>query len=322
MGIRTLGILLMCCLLAPIAYGQQPDGEEPEFRHDRFWPVVGGAAVADVGAMYALSSLWYGSGDAEFQWYSDRLQHLYPGTPDDGWLDDWHTYVQQDKLGHFFTAYQLARLSGAVGRWTGMSRGRAALFGGVVSNLFQAQIEYFDGYALDYGASRTDLLANVAGGVLGGLQVAYPNRTDWFALKYSYHFSPYHDTELSPVGPISFVGNALKDYQGISYWLVVRPEKLLRGEAKRRWPDWLGVSLGYSGDEITHAISGMREARLGEGPAGVHRRQIFLSLDVDILAENDWPQPWKAIAGALSFVRIPMPAVEFSDGVRWHWLYY
>ena len=288
--------------------------EEESFHARRFWPVMGGAFAVDVGVMYGLSELWYSEKGGQFKWYSDRLQDRYPSFEGDGWLDDWHTYVQQDKGGHLFVAWQLARVFGEYGRWTGMSRRHAGLFGGAVSAFFQSQIEIFDGFALEYGASRTDIMANMIGGALGGLQVAYPERLGWFTAKYSYHPSPYYDESISnPV--LGYVGNALKDYDGISYWLVVRPERLLHRPARRVWPDWLAVSMGYSGDGLGHPISGVNGTP-------EHRRQLYLSLDVDVLSTNDWPQPYKALAGFFSFVRLPMPALQLTPDLRWHWLYY
>ena len=284
------------------------------FRPRRFWGGMGAFAVADAAAMYGLSRLWYsGQGQTSFAWYTDRLQTLYDGVPDDGWLDDWHTYAQQDKGGHFVVAWHLARVFGEYGRWSGLSRGQAGLFGGAMSTFFQSQIEVLDGFAVEYGASRTDVLANLAGGAVGGLQVAYPE-WGWFTAKYSYHRSPYYDETTN------YVGNALKDYQGISYWLVVRPEQLLDEGAARWWPGWLAVSLGYSGTDLAHPISGRTPGGGLGGP--VHRRQFFLSLDIDWLATADLPQPYRTLARFFSFVRVPAPAFEFGARTRWHWLYY
>jgi uncharacterized protein YfiM (DUF2279 family) len=329
-------LLAGVCLTAP-AQAQPtapPDSSarapaaERQFHPKRFWPVMGGAVVADVGVMYGLHQLWYaGSQNTSFRFYSNNPRvGGAGGEHDHGWLDDWYTYAQQDKLGHAFVAWRLARVFGAYGRWTGMNDARAGLFGAGASALFQSQVEIFDGFAAQYGFSRTDVLANVAGAALGGLKVAYPQRLDWFTAKYSYHPSPYRYRNLSGRAAFNYLGNVLKDYDGISYWLVVRPEELLAGRAKARWPDWLALSVGYSANDITHAISGtQREQRLGPGPAGHHKRQLLISPDIDVLGRSttrDWPQPLKALAGFFSFVRLPMPALQLTPDVRWHWVFY
>ena len=291
-----------------------PPVRKQMFKPYRFWGGLGGFALADAATMYGLGKLWYGAqGQTAFAWYSDRLRTRYKNAPDDGWLDDWHTYAQQDKGGHLVVAWHLARVFGEYGRWAGLSQRQAGLFGGTMSVFFQSQIEVFDGFAFDYGASRTDVLANFLGGTIGGLQVAYPG-LNWFTTKYSYHRSPYYDVASG------YVGNALKDYDGISYWLVVRPERLLNEKAARWWPDWLAVSAGYSGTGLAHPLSG-RTATGGLG-GPVHQRQFFLSLDVDWLATTDLPQPYRTVARIFSFVRIPFPALELGARTRWHWLYY
>ena len=320
MAFAALTMFLACASI----HVPQAQGQDAEFRPDRFWPILGGAVAVDAAGMYGLSRLWYSQeGLTTFAFYSDRLEERYPGFEGDGWLDDWHTYVQQDKLGHAFTAWHLARLFGAYGRWAGLTDEQAGLFGGLAGTLFEMQIEVFDGFAREYGFSRTDALANVVGGAIGGLKVAYPEHLGWLAAKYSYHLSPYryHDVSDNPV--LGYFGNAIKDYDGVSYWLVVRPEHLLQGRAQQLWPDWLAVSLGYSADDITHAISRQLEPRFrGEREALEHQRVILLGLDIDILSENNWPEPWRTIAGVLSFIRIPAPALAFSDRIEWHWLYY
>lgn len=284
------------------------------FQPKRFWTGMAAVAVADMAVMYGLSQLWYGGQErGPFQFYSDRMAERYGPEYDDGWLDDWDNYVQQDKLGHAVVAWHLARAFGEFGRWSGLSRRQAGLFGGTMSGLFQSQIEFFDAFSYSYGFSRTDVLANFVGAAAGGLQVAYPELT-WFTAKYSYHASPYYDEGTN------WVGNALKDYDGISYWFVVRPERLLPEAAAARWPDWLALSVGYSGTGLAHSLSGRTEEGGLGGP--VHRRQFYIGPDLDVLTAYDWPQPFRAIAGFLSFARIPAPALQLTPELRWYWVFY
>lgn len=282
----------------------------------RFYGGIGTLAVADAAVMVGLSSLWYGEDRVRWHWYKPAPEF------DDGWLDDWHTYVQQDKLGHVFVAWQLARVFGAYGRWSGLSDKQAGLFGGAVSAIFQTQIEIFDGFDPAYGASRTDVAANIVGGVIGGLKVAYPDKLDWFESRYSYHPSPYYDKSVSGNAVLRYAGNAIKDYNGISYWLVVKPERLLPAARNAHWPDWLGVSLGYSGTGLAHPISGLSEPQ-NAGLPSEHHRQFFLSLDLDLIERIPVPGYLKGVQTFFSFVRIPAPALELGGaGTRWHWLYY
>lgn len=270
------------------------------FRPRRLWTGVAGFVAADVLVMWGLNRLWYADHErTRFHWYND-----------------WGTYAQQDKAGHFLVAWHLARVFGEYGQWSGLSRRDAGIFGGLMSAAFQSQVELFDGFSEAFGASGTDILANVLGGAIGGAKVAFPDRLSWFDAKYSYHPSPYYKDDVSSFPPFRYLGNALKDYDGISYWLIVRPTA--RFEA---WPNWLGLSLGYSGTGLAHPLSGRSEEGHRGGP--VHQRQIYVGPDLDILSlRDDWPQPFRAVAGFFSFLRLPAPALQLTPDVRWYWVYY
>lgn len=290
-----------------------------QFDAFRFYGGVWALTAGDIAAMTALSNLWYTGERVDWHWYSES-----PGQPDDGWLDDWHTYVQQDKFGHLFVAWQLARVFGEYGKWAGLSHEQAGLFGGAVSAFFQTQIEFFDGFDPGYGASRTDMVANFVGGLIGGLQVAYPEQLSWFEAKYSYHRSPYYDPNVSDNPVIGYMGNAIKDYDGISYWLVVKPEKLLPEQQRQVWPDWLGLAVGYSGKNLAHPYSGLTEPWLkGQGLPSDHQRQFFVGPDFDLISRLPVPKALRPVRTFFSFIRVPAPALEITaDGLRWHWLYF
>ena len=81
------------------------------------------------------------------------------------------------------------------------------------------------------------------------------------------------------------------------------------------------MSVGYSATGLAHPLSGRTETGDLGGP--VHRRQIFISSDIDVFASrSSWPQPFRTIAGILSFVRFPSPALQVTPEVRWYWIYY
>lgn len=271
------------------------------YRSKRLWWGMGTTLVLDAGSMVALHRLWYGNTEqARWHWYDQ------PGGR--AWYDDWFTYVQQDKLGHVYAAWALTRAGIGYGRWSGLSRRGAALLGMGASTFFQAQIEFFDGFAEAYGGSRTDLLANAAGSALAGAQFLYPDATDWFALKYSYHPSPYYD-------PSRHLGNAIQDYQGITYWVSLRPGRLLPERAAVHWPDGLALSVGHSGTGLERAVSGF------DG-SPEHRRQLFVGLDLVVGELIDLPKALRPLEEALSFVRLPLPALQVHPTTRWHWVYF
>ena len=271
------------------------------YRPRRLWWGLGAAAVLDVGGMAALHQLWYANTERT-RW------HWYDRAGGRAWYDDWFTYEQQDKLGHVYSSWALAHAAIAYGRWSGLSRRRAALLGVGASTIFHAQIEFFDGFSDAYGASRTDLLANATGSALAGVQHLYPDATDWFALKYAYHPSPYYEPDRA-------LGNAIQDYQGITFWLSLRPERVLPRRAAAYWPDWLALSVGHSGAGLGHPVSGV-------GGTPEHRRQLYVGPDLVVGELIDLPRSLRVVERVLSFVRLPLPALQVAPQARWHWAYF
>lgn len=273
--------------------------------------VAGGFAVADAALMTALYDLWY-TEKIDWHWYSDAPPDV--GVPDDGWLDDWNTYAHMDKGGHVIAPFHMAQGLARLGRWTGLSQRGSAVFGGALAFAFMGQIEWLDGYDRWYGASRTDLIANGVGALGGALSYGLTGEREPVTLKVSYHRSPYYDAAAS------YAGNAIKDYDGLSYWLVARPAAL---GAPQWWPRWLGATVGYGADGLAHPGSGVNAGATGPGP--VHRKEFYLGLDLDVLhaERHRLPRALRPVASALSFIRLPMPALQFGPaGTRWHWLYY
>lgn len=299
----------------------------PSYSAKRFWYGTGSAAALDAVFMVGLASIWYDEAErTSFHFYSDSDNVTGSGQGGDGWLDDWHTYAQQDKFGHVWTSWQIARIVGGYGRWAGLSPKKAGLFGGIVGTAFQTQIEVSDGFSTAYGFSRTDMLANLVGSTIGGLKVAYPEGLEWFAAKYSYNPSPYYGTQTTEVdgsGPLGYLGNAIKDYDGITYWITVRPEELLGGRAREAWPDWLAFSAGYGADGIAHPISGFSYP---DSPPDdhdyQHRREFYIAPDLDFLHTVELPQPFQALARLFEFIRLPAPALQLAPEVEWHWVFY
>ncbi|HYE59518.1 MAG TPA: DUF2279 domain-containing protein [Rhodothermales bacterium] len=337
MPLRSSRILLLMVLLATGAAAQAPDStgvpgvpaaDEAapvpsvldsaavrRFHPTRFYAGLGIAIVADAAVMAGLAGLWYTGERVPFHWFSESGDYG-SGIPSYGWLDDWYTDAQMDKGGHFVTTWQLTRLAGGYARWSGLSNRRAALAGALFATAFQTQIELLDGFDPLYGASRTDLLANVAGAAVGYVQVAHPDRTDWFTAKVSYHPTRFYDRDLTPYPPLTYVGNGIKDYEGLTYWLVVRPARM---GAPAWWPRWLGVSVGYGADGLT----GFAPVCCESDPNV--RRELYLSLDFDVLESerHRLPRVLRPVASVLSVVRFPLPAYEIGGrGRHWHWLYY
>lgn len=286
---RRAGVVLIVVVWGSVWSAAQPSGCAPEsgLCPTRFWAGNAVVVAADVAVMTALSRLWYSD-------YERTRFH---------WHDDFDNWAQQDKLGHLAASWHLARAFGAFGRWSGLSRRRAGLYGGLMSFAFESQIEVLDGFSEGWGASWADIAFNAAGAAMGGMQAAYPE-LEVVTLKFSYHRSPYYDEGAS------LAGNLLKDYDGQSYWLVVRPADL----GVSGWPRWLGLTVGAGADGLARALP---------TPEQPHRREWYVGPDLDLLRAVAWPRPWmRTAAEVLSFVRLPAPALQLAPGVRVHAFYY
>ena len=73
--------------------------------------VGGGNAVIGGGSVALLSAVWYSD-------YPKSDFHLF---------NDGTNWMQMDKVGHAYTAYQLCRAEHAAWTWTGLSNKRSAL---------------------------------------------------------------------------------------------------------------------------------------------------------------------------------------------------
>ncbi|MCU0341942.1 MAG: YfiM family protein [Spirosomaceae bacterium] len=266
----------------------------PNYRALRW--ILAGETVAYSASIYGLSKAWYKTPFTRFNV-----------------VDDAHEWQQLDKVGHFFTAYQICRGTAAVYQKTGITRRQAALYGALSGFLFLTPIEILDGFQYPvYGFSPSDMVANIAGPSLYLGQYAL-----WGEERIQPKFS-FHPTALARVRPEllgrNFSEQWLKDYNGQTYWFSVN---LASFAPDSRLPKWLSVSLGYG----IHDMVGAEIAKsrsLGYAPY----RQYYLSLDVDFRKIPTRSKPLKTLFFLLNTLKVPAPTLEWNrrQGFRGHWL--
>ena len=248
------------------------------------------------GSLYGLSKSWYKNPLTRFKI-----------------ADDSHEWKQIDKVGHFYTAYQISRFTAQLYKQTGVTKKQAVIYGAISGFFFQTPIELLDGFSPDYGFSPGDVVANLAGSVLFVGQYAL-----WDEIriqpKYSFHFTP-----LAAVRP-ELLGRSrseqwLKDYNGQTYWFSGSPRSFLPAS---NWPAWLCVSVGYGVHDMVAAVPAQSM------PLGYHPyRQYYLSLDVDLTKIKTRNRLVKTVAFMLNTLKIPAPAMVFSrKGVQFKPLYF
>lgn len=111
-------------------------------------------------ALVAGSNLALGGGSVALLsavWYSD-----YPKS-DFHFFNDGSNWLQMDKVGHAYTAYQLSKAEFEAWRWAGLSNNKATYLSSGIAWGYQFSVEVLDGVSSEWGFSVPDLCANTAG---------------------------------------------------------------------------------------------------------------------------------------------------------------
>lgn len=279
------------------------------FDGSRFW-IAGGVGATLYGT--ATYGLWKA-------WYSDYPRSKFQT------FNDWPEWLQMDKAGHTFTAYQYARLSFAGARWTGMKRSRARLASFGVSTLLQSTLEVMDAYSAQWGFSWSDVGANTLGSAFF-LAQDLVWREQRIVMKMSSDLRPLPDYPIvNGNGATSNLGYVvserfgasraerfLKDYNAQTVWLSANLHAFAPAAGL---PPWLNLAVGYGVEDVYGAYgNGWRQNGEPFSYAPTRYRQYFLSPDVyfsRIPTKKRWV---RLLLGTLDFFKLPAPALEYSKG--------
>ena len=301
---RILLTYFICLLFALNVNGQENEQEVKPVNKARF---IGTSSVLGVGWVSSILSLKY-------VWYSQFDKSKFH------FFDDAHEWQQMDKLGHTTTAWNLARISGDLYKWSGIDHKKSALIGSGFSFAYLTTFEFLDAYNSKWGFSWSDMGANTFGSLLYFSQAYF-----WDKQLVKIKFS-IHQTELAKYRPNvlgeDFLSRAFKDYNGQTYWLTWNSFNLLQDKVKV--PKWITLAVGYS---INNQISGDGGIYIiqenGNQINFEPYRQLFFSIDFD-LEEIPVKAKWlKVVLRGLNIIKIPMPTLELSQGkLAFHPLYF
>ena len=253
-------------------------------------------ATAYTVALVGLNQLWYAD-------YPKSGFHF---------INDNSEWLQMDKMGHLTSSYYTGVAGIKAYEWTGMSRKNAIWYGGMTGSFFLTIIEILDGHSAEWGASSGDLIANTSGSLLAIGQALKWNEQR-IQLKYSYSPSKWAEGNSEQLGE-NHLQRALKDYNGQTYWISFNMKSLLNIE-QEKFPNWLNLAIGYSGDNMTNPYH--------EEGDDERKRQYLLSLDVDLTRIKTQSKTWNSILHTFGFLKFPMPALELSNGnLSGHLIYY
>jgi uncharacterized protein YfiM (DUF2279 family) len=261
--------------------------------------------------MYGLSSAWYSG-------YPKSKMHSF---------DDNGEWLQIDKIGHALSAYAESNASYEVWRWTGISRKKRILLGGLSGAAYQTIIEVLDGYSAEWGWSWGDFGANIVGsGIFTAQELAWDEQRIRF--KFSFHKKNYADQSLNARSTQIFGKSEperfLKDYNGQTYWLSANIKSFF---PKSRVPAWLGIAVGTGAEGMFGANDNIGKDKFGNitfARNDIQRyRQWYLAPDIDLSKIKTKKRGVRMILTALNVFKFPMPSLEYSrNGVRFNWLHF
>lgn len=256
-----------------------------------------------IGVSTSIGSVWTGSMiGLAYIWYPDGASQNFQ------FYDDSRNWLQMDKVGHLYTAYQLNKLTSGLYRWSGVSQSKATWIGFGISMGYQTTLEVLDGFSGTWGWSWADFGSNALGSAMYTTQELVW-KEQRILPKFSYSPTPFAAVRPEVLGS-SFAESLLKDYNGQTYWLSFSPGTFF---PKSGIPKWACLSFGYSAHE---KLVGSEPTYYDAFSNTTYReqREFLFSLDIDFSKIPIKRQWLRTIVRQLNYLKIPFPALIFRDG--------
>jgi hypothetical protein len=305
-----ISVSVLVMLFSSAVFSQEPANFSPgihdgigidlpdsiKFSSKRKW-IVGGLHVAAYGgSLILLNSAWYKK-------YPHTAFHTFNDTGE--WL-------QVDKFGHAWSAYNTGKASAALWRWTGMDQKKAALVGGVSGAAYLTVIEFLDAHSAKWGWSWGDIGANIFGsGLFISQELIWKEQRIQY--KFSFHHKSYSPALLADRADDLFgktwYERMLKDYNAQTYWFSVNMKSFFKTS---RVPPWLNVSLGYGGDGM---FGGFENTWLDKNGNPVSRkdiprtRQFYMAPDIDFTKIHSRKKWVRTTLWMLNAFKCPAPSL-------------
>lgn len=283
-------VLLLHVLITHASAQAFKSSEIDSLNNKRLKFVVIGTGAAYTATMITLSQVWYSNFDRQtFSFFDDSKE-----------------WMQVDKVGHFYAAFQLNSIASRALQWTGLPKRKSDRIGALTSFAMMSSIEVFDGFSSGFGASASDLIANGL-----GVSLYLGQQALWNEIRIHPKFS-FSQTQYAALRP-NVLGDGLKeelikDYNGQTYWLSVDMDKFMP------FPKWLNMAVGYGAEEMIFAAESANRSN-GFDP----HRQFYLGLDFDIHHIQTKSKALKTLIYFVNMIKLPAPALEFSrKGTKTH----
>lgn len=243
-------------------------------------------------------------------WYADFPRSKFHTINDS---DEW---LQMDKLGHAFSAYQLGSVGSDIMKWSGVNEKGQLLYGASLGFTFLTAVEVLDGYSAEWGFSWSDMAANAVGtGLYVGQELLWDEQR--ILLKYSFHQTQYASQRPDKLGE-GFMEEVLKDYNGQTYWLSANVNSFVKSS---KLPNWLNVAFGYGAEGM---LTGKNEIVDNLLISQNRQRQYYLSLDVNLSKIKINSRLLRSLFDVFNTIKVPFPTLEFNDknGFKFHYIYF
>ncbi len=279
-------------------------------RKKRVGLIAGVHVAAYAGTLFILGQTWYKN-------FPKTSFHVF---------DDSKEWLQVDKVGHGWTAYNIAKYSSGLWQWAGVPHKKALILGGVSSLGYQTILEYFDAHSAEWGWSWTDMGANIFGaGLYAGQELAWEEQRIQF--KFSAHKINYDDALTMRADKLygkTLPERLLKDYNGQTYWLSFNLKSFAKDS---KLPEWLNIAFGYGATGLFGGFENVGYDKTGAvifNRTDIKReRQWYLSPDVDFTKIKTNKKGLRTLFSVLNMIKIPAPALELSGGkLRGHLLFF
>jgi hypothetical protein len=250
--------------------------------------VISEASVAGL-SLLGLSTLWYND-------YNRSKFHT---------ISDFNEWKQMDKFGHAFTSYSLGRVGADILNWSGVRKKDQLIYGATLGFAFLTTVEILDGFSEEWGFSWSDIGANALGtGLYIGQELLWDEQR--MVLKYSFHTTNYAPQRPNTLGK-GFLEEALKDYNGQTYWLSVNLRSFFK---EVKLPKWLNIAFGYGADGM---LTAKNESVDNMFTNQKQIRQYYLSFDVDLTRIKTNSHVLRTIFSVLNTIKVPLPTIEFNS---------
>jgi hypothetical protein len=286
-------------------------GFHPYNGKKRIWLITGINVIGYGGSLIILNDTWYKN-------YPHTSFHTF---------NDSKEWLQVDKVGHAWTAYNTGRASTAMWQWAGLSDKKAALIGGLSGTAYLTVIEFLDAHSSKWGWSWGDMGANIFGsGIFLSQQLTWSQQRVQF--KFSFHHKNYGEAQLEQRADDLFgktwYERMLKDYNAQTYWLSANLKSFFK---QSNLPAWLNVSVGYGADGMLGGFENQWSDKLGNTVSRYdipRRRQFYLAPDIDftkIKTNKRWLRTAFSVFNSFKF---PAPTLQYTAGGKWkgYFLYF